>query len=92
MSMTLDHIRTLISEGLAKDEAVRLLDAYIADNPSDDSALALRGLQHWSLQHRREAINDYLAAIAINPDSPARAALQSAREILDYYNKDIYNP
>ncbi len=92
MSMTLQHIRTLISEGLDKNEAVGLLDAYIAGNPGDDAALALRGMQHWSLQHRREAINDYLAAIEINPDSPARAALESAREILDYYNKDIYNP
>lgn len=92
MSKTLHEIRTLISGGLAKNEAVKLLDAYIAENPSDDSALALRGLQHWSLQQRKEAINDYLAAIAINPDSPARAALQSAREILDYYNKDLYNP
>lgn len=92
MIKTLDQIRSLINDGIAKEEAVKLLDAYIAENPSDDAAFALRGLQYWGMQQRKKAINDYLAAIAINPDSTARTALQSAREILDYYNKDIYNP
>ena len=38
------------------------------------------------------AINDYLEAIRINPDSKARQALQATNDILDYYNKDLYNP
>jgi len=35
---------------------------------------------------------DYLAAIRINPESRAREALKAATEILDYRNKDLYNP
>lgn len=52
----------------------------------------MRGLRHWADGNRSAAINDYLAAIAINPKSRAVAALNAANEILDYYNKDLYNP
>ena len=34
---------------------------------------------------------NYLEALSINPDSPARQALDIANEILDFYNKDMYN-
>ena len=38
------------------------------------------------------AMTHYLEALAINPDSPAKGALEMVKGILDYYNKDIYNP
>jgi tetratricopeptide (TPR) repeat protein len=38
------------------------------------------------------AMNHYLEAVSINPDSPAKAALEMVKEILDFYNKDMYNP
>ena len=37
------------------------------------------------------AINNYLEALHLNPDSPAKQALDIANEILDFYNKDMYN-
>ena len=37
------------------------------------------------------AINNYLEALNINPDSPAKQALEIANDILDFYNKDMYN-
>ena len=90
---TLEEIKTEIRERLmAPAKAVEQLDAYIAANPSDDEALTLRGMKHWSLGERALAINDYLEAIRINPDSKARQALQATNDILDYYNKDLYNP
>lgn len=39
----------------------------------------------------RMAINNYLEAMAINPESPAANAYAIANEILDFYNKDMYN-
>ena len=36
-------------------------------------------------------MNCYLEAVALNPGSPARQALDIANEILDFYNKDMYN-
>ena len=73
-------------------EAVAALDAYIAANPDDEEAYIARGMRHWGDGRRRLAINDYLAAIRINPESRAREALKAANEILDYRNKDLYNP
>ena len=46
----------------------------------------------WRIGARVSAINDYLAAVKINPESKAKLALKATYEILDYYNKDLYNP
>ena len=39
----------------------------------------------------QNAINHYLEAVAINPESPAKGALEMLGDILDFYNKDMYN-
>ena len=72
--------------------AIPLLDAFISLYPDDDEAYTIRGIKHWAMGHRALAINDYLAAIRINPESRAKMALQAANSILDYYNKDLLNP
>ena len=77
---------------LTPSEAIPLLTEYIHRNPEDDEAYTIRGLKYWSLNQRKEAITDYLAAIRINPDSRAKMALEFANSILDFYNKDLLNP
>lgn len=86
-SSILDAINNMPAE-----EALSLLNDYLEKNPDDDEALTQRGLKHWKLNHTKEAINDYLAAIKINPESKARTALEFANSILSYYNKDLLNP
>lgn len=39
-----------------------------------------------------EAINCYLQAIELDPDSPAVEAKRMLDDILAFYNKDAYNP
>lgn len=39
-----------------------------------------------------EAINLYIEAIELDPDSPAREAKAMLDDILGFYNKDAYNP
>lgn len=39
-----------------------------------------------------DAINCYIAAIELDPDSPAVEAKRMLDDILGYYNKDMYNP
>ena len=73
-------------------EAIEALDSFLERNPGNDEALTLRGRIHWSLNHRKEAINDYLAALKLNPESKAGMLLEYANSILDYYNKDLLNP
>lgn len=74
------------------DEAIALLTDYIAAHPDSDEAYTMRGMRYWGAGKRSLAINDYLSAIRINPQSRAVQALKATNEILDYYNKDLYNP
>ena len=40
----------------------------------------------------KEAINSYIQAIELDPDSPAVEAKAMLDDILNYYHKDAYNP
>ena len=87
----LDAIEVVLRDG-SPDEAIRLLLEYIAScgTPSD-KAFYLLGNAYRKKGDWQGAINNYLEAMAINPDSPARNAYTIANEILDFYNKDMYN-
>lgn len=89
--MTLEEIKRNLRTA-PYEEAIEVLSSYIAAHPDDDEALTARGMKHWGAGKRSLALNDYLAAIAINPESRARQALKAASDILDYRNKDLYNP
>ncbi len=47
----------------------------------------LRRQQRWG-----EAMNAYEQAAALDPDSPAVHARQMLVQIMEFYNKDQYNP
>lgn len=92
--MLLEALKSQIKT-LSGEEAVKLLTDYIAAHPDDphlDEVYTMRGMKYWGMQKRSAAINDYLAAINLNPASKAVEALKAANEILSYYNKDLYNP
>lgn len=40
----------------------------------------------------QEALNNYIAAIELDPKSPAVEAKKMLDDILNYYCKDMYNP
>lgn len=87
----LQTIEKILAEGRI-DEAIRLLDEYITSAPeSSDRAYYLLGNAHRKRGDWQLAINNYLEAMAINPESPAANAYAIANEILDFYNKDMYN-
>ena len=52
----------------------------------------IRGNEYRRQGNWQEAINCYLEAIERDPDSPAVHAKQMLDDILNYYNKDLYNP
>ena len=81
-------------ESIPEESAARLksLDARIAADGGDEEALIERGRLYWALGWRSEAIGDYLAARQINPSGKATQLLKATYEILNFYNKDLYNP
>ena len=76
------------------DVALKLqtLSERLAQDTEDEAALIERGRLYWALGKRSEAINDYLAAQRINPEGKAKELLKATYEILNFYNKDLYNP
>ncbi len=87
----MDEIRQLIYDGKVT-EAIRLLDAHLSAHASDDEAWYLRGNAYRKLGDHRQALNNYLRAVELNPDSPARQAHDHLIDILNFSNPDIYNP
>lgn len=51
-----------------------------------------RGKLYWKAGRRGEAMSDYARAEELDPGSPAAEALAQARAIMQFYNKDLYNP
>lgn len=87
----LEEIKGLITQGDV-DEAIRQLESLIeTDVPSKDQAYYLLGNAWRKKGNWQQALNHYGRAIELNPDSPALHARQMAMEILEFYNKDMYN-
>ena len=84
-------IKELISQG-DTEQAIKELDAIILNSslPSDE-AYYLRGNAYRKQGDWQMALNNYLSAIEINPESPALQAKDMLMDILNFYNKDMYN-
>lgn len=85
-----DMEKEIIPAGLASK--LHALSERLVADCHDEAALIERGRVYWALGKRSDAINDYLAAQRINPSGKAKELLKATYEILNYYNKDLYNP
>ena len=84
-------IKALISQGDV-DQAIRLLDHYLqTDSPQKDEAFYLRGNAYRKQGNWQQALNNYRYAIDLNPQSPASEAHRMVMDILNFYNKDMFN-
>ncbi|MDE7375538.1 MAG: hypothetical protein K2N16_01670 [Muribaculaceae bacterium] len=79
-----------VNDKLIEEE--RMLTERIEANPDDADARYRRGRVRWRMGDRAGAISDYEHAAAADPSSPAAAALQMTRQIMDFYNPDLLNP
>lgn len=70
--------------------AASMLSALIAGSPNDDELYYLRGCAYAKLAAWQGAMESFMQAVALNPQSPAAEALNMVQGILDFYNKDIY--
>ena len=84
-------IKALISQGEV-EQAISLLDQYLqTDSPQQDEAFYLRGNAYRKQGNWQQALNNYRYAIDLNPKSPAKEAHRMVIDILNFYNKDMYN-
>ena len=91
MKEKLNTIKELIKEGKL-DIAIEQLNAYIqSDTTQDDEPYYLLGNAYRKQSNWQMALNNYLEAMERNPESPAVNAHQMMMDILNFYNKDMYN-
>ena len=74
------------------EKAIQLLNNYIqnCDN-SEDEPYYLLGNAYRKQGNWQQALNNYLEAMERNPESPAVNAHKMVMDILNFYNKDMYN-
>ena len=51
-----------------------------------------KGNEYRRLSDGKHALDSYMEAIELDPNSPAVEAKQMLEDILNFYNKDAYNP
>ena len=73
------------------DKAISLLTDFINKNPLSDEAFFLLGNAYRKNENWELALNNYRQAMDLNPDSPASYAYKMVIEILNFYNKDMFN-
>ena len=86
----MEKIKKMIADGQTQ-KALSLLNEHLANHP-EDQAWFLKGNAYRKLGETRLALNSYLEAIAINPDSPAQSAYNMMIRILDFRDSNLYNP
>jgi len=87
----LNVIKELISQGNV-EQAIGQLDIMLqTDFPGKDEAYYLRGNAYRKQGNWQQALNNYQYAIDLNPNSPALQAHKMVMDILNFYNKDMYN-
>lgn len=93
--ITVDDIKALLGADRTAD-AIAAADALISGDGAtvDERATAyyLRGNAYRKQGDWRQAMNSYLEAKELDHDGPAAMALDHASEILNFFNKDLYNP
>lgn len=92
---TIQEIKDMLSRSEG-DEALNAASEIIESNGVSKETLAnayyLRGNAYRQNGNVRMALNSYLESMDLDPDGPAAEAYRHIQELLDFYNKDYYNP
>ena len=92
---TIQEIKEMLSrsEGdQALEAASEIIDSKGINREMLANAYYLRGNAYCQNGNVRMALNSYLESMELDPDGPAAEAYRHLQELLDFYNKDYYNP
>ena len=95
MMKTIQEIKEMLSrsEGQqALEAASEIIDSKGVNRETLAHAYYLRGNAYRQNGNVRMALNSYLESMELDPDGPAAEAYRHIQELLDFYNKDYYNP
>ncbi|MBO7225136.1 MAG: tetratricopeptide repeat protein [Bacteroidales bacterium] len=89
----IEKAKTLLDENKI-EQAIDFLKTLVEDTQEEnkDVAYYVLGNAYRRGNNWQDAINSYSRSVEINPSSPAKEMRESCIKILDFYNKDMYNP
>ncbi len=90
MEETYKIIKSLIEDN-KNEEAIERLEDIIAKDDKQEMAYYLLGNIYRKKQDWANAVNSYVKAIDINPESPAVQSKEMCIDVLKFYNTDMYN-
>lgn len=92
---TIQEIKDMLSRSEG-EEALNATNEIIEGKGANKETMAmayyLRGNAYRQNGNVRMALNSYLESMDLDPDGPAAEAYRHIQELLDFYNKDYYNP
>ena len=74
------------------DEAMKMVEEGLADNNNDAYLHYLKGSLFMKSGDWRQATNSFLRSEELDAESPAVEARKMLTDIMNFYNKDLYNP
>ena len=72
-------------------EVIETISNLILEEESDELYF-MRGNAYSRCGDWKHAMSDYCRAVELNPDSPSADAYDALVRIMEFYNKDMYNP
>ena len=87
----LADIKGRISQGQVQQAIAQLQELIPTLETGADEAYYLLGNAYRKQGNWQQALNNYRYALDINPHSPAAQAHRIVMDILEFYNKDMYN-
>ncbi|MBQ9255161.1 MAG: tetratricopeptide repeat protein [Bacteroidales bacterium] len=90
MENNYNKIRELTEKEQYSD-ALSMVDSLINEFPKDDMLWYLKGNVFKKQEQWQQAIDSYTQAISINPKNPATTMRRICIDILNFYDKTLYN-
>lgn len=84
-------IKELLDTNQVEEAICQLTELIEKSAKPNDDYFYLRGNAYRKSGNWQMAINNYLEAMEINPQSPATGAYKMTMDILNFYNKDMFN-
>lgn len=91
MNNRFEAVRNLIKEGHTQEAILQLNKLISLDPDTAAEAYYLLGNAYRKEGNWQYALNNYQEAICLNPESPAQEAYRMVMDILNFYNKDMFN-
>ncbi len=86
-----EQIKKLLDTG-EKEEAIAVLEEYLKTT-EDEAMLLLLGELYYNQGRTIDALNKFNSVVQINPENRTAANyITMINNILNYYNKDLWNP